>query len=586
MKTKMLCLFVLSSSFLQMSPNQIETTSKAASMENTFPIYDYQDNVKNYFLGNSVYEINRNMYSLNQSLCLKKTKTKEITMVFEFDKKITDQGLNLIEINMSISDPLNDSNSLYKCFKYDNIQDFCLEQLESFDFWINENCLFVNFYNGRMEDKFIINGSDSDNPFYVKIDSTIDYKLTRFFMDDHVLYTDNYNHYEYTPPEIGDYINYSKIRYNNDSYTLNSNISKPFTIDEIKQNIKAYDYGDNQEIDINVLDHGYQDGIDKFTLGSYNVDLIATDSKNNQSILNLIINLVDIDAPSISLKSGDKIKIPVSSCQEIGTKIDLNQYVNVQDNYDQDLHLDKDFSSINFSEIGTKTLTLKATDSSKNTTQIQIQVEFYDDIKPTILGESTIKILPYQYKDAKSILDQNFNVTDNHQLNEIGIKNDTFSSNFSKTGTYNFTIYAIDAYGNTNEKIVTVVVEDVSGPVFFIDEINLNLYTNNQYLSAREMVNMLISQNKIEKKNYKIVEYTDNTYSENYKNPGKYQITIACYDEELNRDFIQINLNVKKEKAKKKNFFARIGDFFKKIGQAIKNFFSFIKNKIINLFQR
>lgn len=97
---------------------------------------------------------------------------------------------------------------------------------------------------------------------------------------------------------------------------------------------------------------------------------------------------------------------------------------------------------------------------------------------------------------------------------------------------------------------------------------------------------MLISQNKIEKKNYKIVEYTDNTYSENYKNPGKYQITIACYDEELNRDFIQINLNVKKEKAKKKNFFARIGDFFKKIGQAIKNFFSFIKNKIINLFQR
>lgn len=584
MKTKILCLFVLSSSFLQMSPSQIETTSRAVSVENSFPIYNYQDNAKNYFLGNSVYEIKRNMFTINQSLCLKKTKTNRVTMVLEFDKEITDEGLSSFEINMSISDPVNDNNSLNQCFKYSNIMDLSLEQLDYYDFWTNDNCLFLNFYCGEMEDKFIINGTDSENPLYVKIDSTVDYKLTRFLMDDHKLLDDNYFHYEYTPPEIGDYVNFSKIRYNNDSYTLNSNISKPFTIEEIKQNIKAYDYGDNQEISINVQDHGYQEGIDNFTLGSYNLDLVATDSKNNQSILNLIVNLVDIDAPNISLKSGDKIKIPVSICEEIGCEIDLNQYVNILDNYDQNMRLDNGYNTVKYEEIGTKTLTLKATDSSKNNSQCQVQVEFYDDIKPSILGDSTISILPYQYKDAKSILDQKYNITDNYKLSEIGIKDDTFSSNFSKAGTYNFTIYAIDAYSNLSEKTITVIVEDASGPVFFIDEISLNLYTNSQYLSAREMVNMLISQNKIEKKNYKIVEYTDNTYSENYQNPGKYQVTIACYDENLNRDFIQINLNVKKEKAKKKNFFARIGDFFRKIGQAIKNFFDFIKNKIMNLF--
>lgn len=555
-------------------------------LDGVFQMCQYQDETENYFLGNSLFELKPNTFALHNSICLNPTDTKHLTIVLEFEESLFPTAAE-ITLSATFADAKDPSQKKTWTHTYDSDMGVSFDQLPDCDYYLYDNILYLEYDLSGFSDPFVINGIDREEYFYVQIESETDHRLVRFMMNDHSGCDTYYQDYVFQPHTIGSFVNSSKVYYGGETYCFRSNISNPYPLDEIVGNIKAFDYGDNASVDITYSDRNYLEAIANKTLGECAVDLFAEDSFGNRSTLTLKILLVDITKPIINIRSGDaRIRIPVSRCGEIGAAVDLNEYVDITDDYDETLSLLPENQSIAFFGLGSKNVILRARDSSGNLAEQTFTVEFYDDVAPTIQGDfDEIDVYPYQYKSANEILNRFFTISDNHLISEKGIKDDDFTMNFAKTGTYTFTIYAVDFSGNTSEKTITVHVRDSEGPVFFIDEVYLTLESNSAYLSAKEMVRQLMDTKQIESKNYAIVEYANTKYNENYQNPGTYDVVIACYDENFNKSYINVRLTVRKNAGSSVGFLAGIDRFFVKVFRSIKDFFLWIGKQIGNLFR-
>ncbi len=591
MKWKLLSFLLVFNNSILLGSNQNENRSLDTQncIITPFRMCDYQSNIENYFLGNSIYESSTNCFTLNQSLILNKPESNHLTIVLEFEQDLSKINIDEIEINLALSDLNLSDNLLKKNSKYQTIEEFTNDKSLFYDYSIHHNQVYIQYnITSLSRNIFILNGSDLDNYFYLKINSITHLKLLRFMMNDYYLPCDEYyKNYQFKNHLVGDYINSSKVYYHNDYFHLESEIESPLTLQEIISQIKSYDYQDQKQIDFKVEDLGYQDAINSHQIGTYYVDLSAENSHSEVSVLHLILTLKDLTPPVISGKTSDIIRVPMSKCGEINSLVYLDNYVKISDNIDQNLHLDSSYNYFIFHSLGRQKTILSATDLSGNTTIQDLIIEVYDDIPPEIEGKSKLIVYPYQYQNSKDILDKYFKISDNVELIKTEIVNDTYTSNISKNGNYQFTIKATDSNNNISKQIVEVIVDQLSSPVFFIDEVNLKLKLTNKYLSAEEMINLLISENKIKPKKYQIVEYCENTYNLNYQTPGEYQITIACYDQDYKKEYIKVLLTIEKDNKKDdSSFFGRIINFFKKLFEAISQFFSRIKKFFLSLFHR
>ena len=551
-----------------------------------FQMWKYQDETENYFLGNSIFNLGDSTFALNNSICLNNDPTtNSLMIVLEFDTDLSPIDFNILKISTTIEDPSDPTNTITKNVNYDSLYDLSMDQLYGEDYYAADNTMFIKIETKGFN-QYILNGVDKEKFFYVDIDTDTPIKITRFLMDTTKDCDGYYKSYKFKPHLVGDYIHSSKVYYSNDSYSFKSNISNPFTLEDLLSKIKAFDYGDNTQVTLNYEDFGYLDAIRNKKLGTYKVNIIAKDSNKNTSVLELSITLVDIIKPTINSIDGvQKIRIPVSECGDLGSSIDLNKYVSISDDYDTNLKLSKNTNSIIYNGLTSKSVSLQTSDSSGNTTTETFLVEFYDDIAPTISGETSLVVYPYEYKSAEDIVNKLFEISDNHLIKNSGIKNDTFTENYKNIGDYSFIIYAEDYEGNLTESTINVEVKDTEGPVFFINEVYLSLDTNNAYLSAPEMINLLIKNNQIKQKDYKIIEYVNETYNDNYQNPGEYDIVIACYDQDYHKELINVKLSITKAKAQNTSFFGKIGGFFANIFSKIGDFFYWLWQMIVSWFK-
>ena len=183
------------------------------------------------------------------------------------------------------------------------------------------------------------------------------------------------------------------------------------------------------EVEVTYSDISYQQGIDQKKLGTYYLDLIAKDSKNNISTLKVEISLKDLYAPTINLiNEGNLLRIPLSTCNEVGTQIDLNNYVIIADDYESNINLTSDSTYFIYQDLNQKDVTLRAKDSSGNIGSKHIKVQIYDDIYPTITcQEEVISLRPYQYASAEEIIKDYLTIEDNIKVKSTTISNDTFT---------------------------------------------------------------------------------------------------------------------------------------------------------------
>ena len=546
-------------------------------VDNVYQMCNYQKNTHNLFLGNSIFNLDRNTIGLYNSICLNKPTSKYLSIAFKLNHNLFDLDIRNITLNLCLTNKNNPNQKYVFNESFRDLQEFDFIQDESLDVCISNNLIVLSLYiEDQLGDHFILQGVDKDNYLYLNIQAQEEIHVEEFLLIDYEGADSLVQNYQnlYSKPERGDYQNTS-IKYNNQSLLLTCDVNNPLSIETILSSVKAYDYQDNSEVEVTYSDISYQQGIDQKKLGTYYLDLIAKDSKNNISTLKVEISLKDLYAPTINLiNEGNLLRIPLSTCNEVGTQIDLNNYVIIADDYESNIHLTSDSTYFIYQDLNQKDVTLRAKDSSGNIGSKHIKVQIYDDIYPTITcQEEVISLRPYQYTSAEEIIKDYLTIEDNIKVKSTTISNDTFTSNYKKVGNYSFDVNVSDEEGNITSKTINVVVEDHQGPVFFIYDANLSLYTSDSYISAGEMYNLLIRNNQVQYKKYRVIEYANEVYNENYQKVGTYEVVLSCYDEKYQKEYIKVNLNISKDPSKV-SFLTKVGKFFNDIFSWLRDFFN------------
>lgn len=196
-------------------------------------------------------------------------------------------------------------------------------------------------------------------------------------------------------------------------------------------------------------------------IGYSTITITVTNSSNNKERFTGIFEVVDMTPPFIKLKE-EVITLEVNSLE-----IDLLNYIEVEDNYDQLMLSDVNVvSNINYDLIGTYEVIYSAKDSSNNEAIKKLKVIIKDNIKPIITVEDVI-INKYEIVDFLTYVE----VSDNYTAEEdivLRIVNSNVDS--EKPGIYQVTFLAIDESGNHTKKTIKVTVKGIDDKqyIYFI----------------------------------------------------------------------------------------------------------------------
>lgn len=203
-------------------------------------------------------------------------------------------------------------------------------------------------------------------------------------------------------------------------------------------------------------------------LGSYEVEVSATDEFSNVAVKKIKINVVDNMGPKFQVlgaNEGYVIQVPV-----LGSN-DLSSYIKAMDNVDGDVtpFIVAD-AKLDTSKIGFQTITLIANDSSNNITKKTYLFSINDLVSPVInlsQGEDIIVDYASEFKISDYI-----SVTDNLDGEIIPVVTgavDTKKLDQKQT----ITVSASDGAGNKVESTLNITVKDISAPVITLSQTQL-----------------------------------------------------------------------------------------------------------------
>lgn len=180
-----------------------------------------------------------------------------------------------------------------------------------------------------------------------------------------------------------------------------------------------------------------------------------------------------------------------------------------------------DFSS-SYLIPGSYTVGIQVKDSSGNIKNVTLSIEVIDDVKPTILGPTS---LSYSYTDVPTVeeLKELLTASDNVDVlttSDITVSSDTFSSRTSDIGSYQLTFQLIDSAGNETVHTMTVEGIDDIPPVIYIDQYIVTLDTASTF-TEQDALRLLLNNNELAQDDYEITTLK-NEYLGNEGNTGMY----------------------------------------------------------------
>ncbi|MBN2268292.1 MAG: hypothetical protein V3569_01965 [Acholeplasmataceae bacterium] len=178
-------------------------------------------------------------------------------------------------------------------------------------------------------------------------------------------------------------------------------------------------------------------------IGIYPLKIIAVDQSGNEQIMMTTIEVID-QTPPILIISSERPDIPYQS-KDISNILE-QLVLKIEDNYDQLTTENIEIlSSINTNVIGSYLVTYQVSDSSSNTTKIDISLKVTDQQKPTII---MIKPLVFNVFDPIPLFDEHLLIVDDFSVKE-NIKLEIIGSfHMDKVGKYLITIKAADEAKN------------------------------------------------------------------------------------------------------------------------------------------
>lgn len=214
------------------------------------------------------------------------------------------------------------------------------------------------------------------------------------------------------------------------------------------------DNRDSQDaIDVKINSKSY----DAYQLGTYNVEVTASDMFSNTSTKNVQVEVVDRSAPvitTVSKSNGYVIDVNVNG------SADFTKYIKATDNVDGNVTPFIEASKkLDTSKLGSQTIEFSVSDNVGNTTNETYEFYVSDKVAPTISLKSKTVTVDYgssfHYNDYAK-------VTDNFDKSvDVDVKG---SVNTKEIGSTTLDITATDQSGNQSKNSLTVKVADMSAP--------------------------------------------------------------------------------------------------------------------------
>ena len=214
------------------------------------------------------------------------------------------------------------------------------------------------------------------------------------------------------------------------------------------------DNRDSQDaIDVKINSKSY----DAYQLGTYNVEVTASDMFSNTSTKNVQVEVVDRSAPvitTVSKSNGYVIDVNVNG------SADFTKYIKATDNVDGNVTPFIEASKkLDTSKLGSQTIEFSVSDNVGNTTNETYEFYVSDKVAPTISLKSKTVTVDYgssfHYNDYAK-------VTDNFDKSvDVDVKG---SVNTKEIGSTTLDITATDQSGNQSKNSLAVKVADISAP--------------------------------------------------------------------------------------------------------------------------
>lgn len=402
------------------------------------------------------------------------------------------------------------------------------------------------------------------------------------------------------------------VAFTSENYSIRVNVDSPITINQMKEmiNLTSID-GYNGQVSVSYTDsdeyESYVVNVNNVwqrELGTYNITFTSTDTHHNSSSLLVKVIVEDKVAPLINTASST-LEYSVSYTASAISKNTIEDAIRATDNYyeHEDLIVSADYAyySSHYNVVNTYNVPITVSDPSGNYTNGLVTIRVIDDVAPVVTGSNTFDTSYTSDITASEIVSKcNLVATDAIDNDvQMGIVNDSYTSNKYLPGSYSIVVRAEDDSGNTADFTISVNVTDNIRPYFLINKTTL-IVENGYAYTPSEIVDAAISSGLI-RTDYSDIEVIVDEYTNNEKTEGSYLYRLrVTYNDGL-EEYVDINLRVLGEDkevvkikwyAKVGNFFVRtftkIGHFFSDIvyEKGIKKVFNFVKGVWNKVFRR
>lgn len=213
----------------------------------------------------------------------------------------------------------------------------------------------------------------------------------------------------------------------------------------------------------------------------------------------------------------------------------LQAYDDIDGDVSANITLVTDNYTINNDVIGTYNIIFEVTDSSNNTSQISIDVEVVDVLKPVFTELETIQaVYPNVYtpQDILNLLSASDNY-DGDISADIVMVSDGYTTNSNIVGTYQMEFEVSDSSGNTQNYVQEIQVVDNEGPIISgITTISIGYDTT---ISSNVVANNLSCNDNYDLAETLILVLESDNYTENSSVIGNYEMSFSVTDSSGNK---------------------------------------------------
>ncbi|QWB99893.1 DUF5011 domain-containing protein [Mycoplasmatota bacterium] len=256
---------------------------------------------------------------------------------------------------------------------------------------------------------------------------------------------------------------------------------KVLSIEEILSKLSASDNYDG-DISNSIIVESDDYSANKSIVGAYEMHFSVSDSSGNKTNHQLVMNVVDKEAPTISGESTIHV-----GYNEYYNEPTIISGLSVNDNYDDNIKLNVEENTYkdNYRQIGEYRVVFSATDSSGNKTEKNIDIHVVDGIGPMIYFDlAVIQVYSNQVMelpDFAQLLTKTSELKSGRDYS-ITVRYDSYTKHAKTPGTYHLKLVFEDEYGEIINKDLQVKVVDrgIDDIYFSPEDIELDFFQKNK----------------------------------------------------------------------------------------------------------